>query len=101
MPAPIRIRRIVPAKAVGEIFRALSRRQSNWLLCDGSNYNPEEYPELAEILSAYGADYGVLPDCRPRNFSGEVIDASPGQMIEGYGSYIPTYIVVAQVGKPV
>jgi|LakMenEpi03Aug12_release.lakeMendotaPanAssembly.Ray.scaffolds.fasta_scaffold2709959_1 hypothetical protein len=101
MSEPIPPRRVIPKKAVGEIFQALSMRQSNWLLCDGSNYNTEEYPELFEILSDYGVDHGVLPDCRPRDSKGDVIDASPGQMIEGYGSYIPTYIVVAQVGKPV
>ena len=100
MPPPIRPRRVIPLKAVGDVFRTLSRRQSNWLLCDGSSYSTEQYSELAEVLSMYELEPGILPDCRPR-YEGKAIEVAPGQMIEGYGSYIPTYIVVAQVGKPV
>jgi hypothetical protein len=98
MPAPIPPRRVIPKKAVGEIFQALSKRQSNWLLCDGSNYNTEEYPELAGILSNYGLEPGTLPDCRPR-YEGKEIEVAPGQFVEGYGSYLPTYIVASQVGR--
>jgi len=98
MPTPIPPRRVIPKKAVGEIFQALSKRQSNWLLCDGSAYDTEEYPELAGILSNYGLEPGILPDCRPR-YRDAPVEASPGQFVEGYGSYLPTYIVASQVGR--
>jgi len=98
MPAPIPPRRVIPKKAVGDIFQSLSKRQSNWLLCDGSYYSVEQYPELAQILSIYGLEPGLLPDCRPR-YRDEVIDSAPGQFINGYGTYMPTYIVASQVGR--
>lgn len=100
MPPPIRPRRSIPLKAIGDVFRTLSRRQSNWLLCDGSSYSTEQYPELAEVLSMYELEPGVLPDCRPR-YRDEPVAASPGRTVEGFGTYIPTYIVASSAGKPV
>jgi hypothetical protein len=100
MPAQPQPRRIIPAKAVGEIFTALSKRQSNWLLCNGSTYDVATYPELAEVLTDYSElATGYLPDCRPRDNSGNLINASPGEFVTGYGTYVPTYIVVASVGN--
>jgi hypothetical protein len=100
-PKPPRI--VIPAKSVGEIFRTLGTQQSNWLLCDGSIYDTEFYPELYEFLAPYVSDSylvdGYLPDCRPRDDRGRVVVGNPGQFIGDYGTFVPTYIVAASVGN--
>lgn len=77
---------------VGEVrFFALETLPSGWMLCDGRELEPEEYPELFDAISYLwgglggGAPFNI-PDMQGRSPMGYGIPSGMGQSM-GFGAY--------------
>lgn len=72
---------------VGSIIQTMATQQDNWVLCDGQQVNAGTFPELRDIMR-------FAPDLRPRDPGGNLYGSYvAGEMLNGYGTYVPTYIV--------
>ena len=77
---------------IGSIIQTMATQQDNWILCDGREVDAATFPELKEIM-------GSTPDLRPRDQNGNLYGSYvAGNMLNGYGTYVPTYIVGKEYG---